>query len=1522
MSNNNNDGILRPRFAKTYHLLKEQVPRFLDEDGSNFEDFMTVYYEWLNTNVDVAITPDFMDIDFVDERYVECFVEEYASFAKDFEHADIKDTRRLVKYAKQMYSRKGTAGSFKLFFKLMFGIDPEVYYTKDDVLYLSSIDGTSVNRINFDITNTIYQRVAVNEQLENIRIGDTFLDIISANRFEDRVEVVFNNRLLIDPEEGDLAIFGFEKTQIKVPVITTVVEYTPENIDTYGFRNRDAIRVTPMVHDSVNSPAVFNVNNVSRGAIEKVIVFDTGSGYSVGEYITFVQDLSEFRVYITEVDAEGAVAQVSLANGQSFYVTGAVESDPIVFTVDSAPTTFSDTPSVVTERVNSLGVTVQTAKGTGFLINCVIPQAGRITDLTAIDNGSALKLGTARVRGLCSFLVADPSKIVGNPIVEIQRFATNTGQWIATGYGGKITSVSEGGTRVTLSEFAGTSESGARLKFPNSTFLNPKGGQATSVFRIVVPQINTGVVISTLTACYDFQLLQVEASSFSYGTVSTKRTIEANERQVLSSSGARLRDKDFYHEFAYFIKSPLSAVDWMNPFKESVHPVGFRVVSELSTFEDDVLEGRTTISESFRYEQDGLYSDGLVSYSFPNRVLSGVEDLNVVPIYSRGREYPAGYQISEEFNVQFSPAFMTEINDEINAQRFEYEVDLFDYWNKIFIDGEDHYNRYQKPRKVTRVLVPERASAPVNQVYLGDDQNGNPTFEDGYVSSTTSADENYYYSGWVKHSKDLYDKRHNYDIDGEITIEPNPARTVYGSFTDYDGVWLRREKLEFPAGNTPIRYLDIKKIGQGEYTQSDTFINAAFPADDRRVNELKKSSVEVNINPDRDAYIEINDVPQEDDTLATLHPSTHMMLKQGTMDFSIDESVNVVIDDDGFEIGGISDDIKDALGGELYISEGYRSDSWWSYEPMGMDYDESIPPSSDNIMTTQRLEEGGGTRVRHYYVRYVGERRKHFETEEGSDIWVQEETQFKHKDDSWYSAVDWGTGIAGIPVDEPVFADSYTINFSLVNANPDREIPYNPAVFPNEPAEPALVLEPTVVPQPDPITISEPFVLGQPNYVNFDNTQPAEGELPDSINPNASALVVPESDPPENLHIPIEVTDALLAEELHPNVTFLNGSAQEPRLVVVLEEPVAPVGGEPVEPIAPNEDDIDNVTYFRTDYNADLAQYQVDYVIYTQLQEEWDQYLADFAAYEQSIIDREAYEIELYYYSLYAAELLKFNVYRSVNLPIYEQYRDYVIQYDLDIVEYNNQIDTYNAQNTAFLAYISDLEEYEQYLVDLEAYQKALALYEDDARRYAIAVLNQAGVVYDAAVHTAPFVASNFAAFINPAIAVYPDIIEAYEQDMEAYHSESFDYNNYIYATNTDGGLSGDEAAIEFAHRGSSIRKVVLEDTDIDNNLQNYEQLIGEDRERFPYIKFDDERKTKYSGIEYPEDRIAFDDPFTTQRIRPRHNEIFLIKEIDLANALAGTLEFTTTVPNRIGLYTFVGDEAFSQKWQSEPDEE
>ena len=142
-------------------LVKNQFPEFYKEEGELFITFVKAYYEWLetesftdadgNTIENPAATlyhsrriPDYRDIDKTIEDFIVDFKNKYLPNVQ-FNTATNK--RLFIKNALDFYRAKGTERAVDLFFKLVYGLEAQVYYPGDDLFRLSDNSWQNVTYI-------------------------------------------------------------------------------------------------------------------------------------------------------------------------------------------------------------------------------------------------------------------------------------------------------------------------------------------------------------------------------------------------------------------------------------------------------------------------------------------------------------------------------------------------------------------------------------------------------------------------------------------------------------------------------------------------------------------------------------------------------------------------------------------------------------------------------------------------------------------------------------------------------------------------------------------------------------------------------------------------------------------------------------------------------------------------------------------------------------------------------------------------------------------------------------------------------------------------------------------------------------------------------------------------------------------------------------------------------------------------------------------------------------------------------
>lgn len=118
-----------------------QLPLTYRERGPLFAEFMTAYYEWLESDGEALHHArrflSYKDVDETPEEFLVHFAQKYLS---GIQLQTETNTRQLIKHSLDLYRTKGTDRSISLFFRLIYGQVAWVYHPSRDILRLS--DGT------------------------------------------------------------------------------------------------------------------------------------------------------------------------------------------------------------------------------------------------------------------------------------------------------------------------------------------------------------------------------------------------------------------------------------------------------------------------------------------------------------------------------------------------------------------------------------------------------------------------------------------------------------------------------------------------------------------------------------------------------------------------------------------------------------------------------------------------------------------------------------------------------------------------------------------------------------------------------------------------------------------------------------------------------------------------------------------------------------------------------------------------------------------------------------------------------------------------------------------------------------------------------------------------------------------------------------------------------------------------------------------------------------------------------------
>ena len=171
------------------NLVSRQVPEFVREDYPTFVAFVEAYYEYLKENqVDFS---KIRDIDETLDSFIEYFKKQLAVNLPII----VQDERMLLQHIKDQYLAKGSEGSYKLLFRLLFSKNVELTYPGNSMLIPS--DGAWNQEISVFVDVDYGDPEDVVGRLVEISSGDRVLSVL-IDRKEDLIGEIDRVRLISD----------------------------------------------------------------------------------------------------------------------------------------------------------------------------------------------------------------------------------------------------------------------------------------------------------------------------------------------------------------------------------------------------------------------------------------------------------------------------------------------------------------------------------------------------------------------------------------------------------------------------------------------------------------------------------------------------------------------------------------------------------------------------------------------------------------------------------------------------------------------------------------------------------------------------------------------------------------------------------------------------------------------------------------------------------------------------------------------------------------------------------------------------------------------------------------------------------------------------------------------------------------------------------------------------------------------------------------------------------------------------
>tara|TARA_A100001011_G_scaffold18666_1_gene19196 strand:+ start:1815 stop:4406 length:2592 start_codon:yes stop_codon:yes gene_type:complete len=565
------------------------------------------------------------------------------------------DKRKLIKNIKSVYRAKGTQRGHEVFFRFLFNLDSETFYPREQMLRVSdgqfdtkkvlraiATVGDTSNLIGRTITGQTSGATAVIENVFKFQIGANEVTEFIVN--QESISGTFVTSEEIRGTETDETDTFIKATVTGIPDIVSITNdgglLTPD----------DAITLT-----GGGTGAIIQVDNVGSGGITELLIDDAGSGYAIGDDLTFTN---------TNTNGGGVVAKVSVVNGG--------------ITPENGTTGATSTDHIVLED--------ETVRGDVYTGNKIVQEAGSgnedITDIRIVSGGS----------GYTSLPTAVVSTGSGGSGAKVIPYGTEIGRLlntkkIETGAGFEASpspTMSLPSTIILKDKTAGNFTEGESITGfdASSTAISATFVSFSSANNLLVVKDATGEFLAntTITGASSEINATVLKNDLATATITVGAVVDTagtflNEDGHLSETTMKIQDSLYYQDFSYVIKVGRSITDWRDSFKKTMHTAGFYFTGQvdMATQVNNQIRSFTGVNSGLTFDPGAdLVINTLFSTIFGRRLgtttdgtsLRGTPELGVDPDFTDStsehfttntRDLTLNQVMTLKFRVGFNP---------------------------------------------------------------------------------------------------------------------------------------------------------------------------------------------------------------------------------------------------------------------------------------------------------------------------------------------------------------------------------------------------------------------------------------------------------------------------------------------------------------------------------------------------------------------------------------------------------------------------------------------------------------------------------------------------------------------------------------------------------------------------------------------------------------------------------------------------------------------------------------------------
>lgn len=492
--------------------------------------------------------------------------------------ADGLSKRKLVKNIKDMYAAKGTEDGHKLFFRILFDEEAEIIYPRDSLFRPSDgqwstdkvirivEDGTSdFNKsIGETITGATSEATAVLASVIKFREGATLiaelnLDANSVNGTFTAGETVTTTDTTLD-----LEISGVVKSMVVDGTVTVGGAY---------YETNDPVTVSG---GGGNDAATSRVESAGSGKVDEILIEDGGSGYSIGDELSFDLTNTEGKDVRAKVVVVGGGIHLEPDTAPDHFIT---QDGDMIITEDRDYLNQEESVGELDYLVLETGEQIILEEET-FNDLSVSSEIGEITKIKMINRGNGFtKLPTVTVStsssgtGARLFAASTEAPMIGHVEgIDITNFGLN--------YSSAPTFTLN--RNILVKDVSGTFTAGDELTSHTGEVVNYDSARHLLELKTSV-DFDRGDTITSITGATAtvHQSTHARATS-AIGTVGTTIGQFISDRGKVSVDTMKIQDSNYYQDYSYVVRIGQSINEWRESVRRSVHPAGWNVFGEVS----------------------------------------------------------------------------------------------------------------------------------------------------------------------------------------------------------------------------------------------------------------------------------------------------------------------------------------------------------------------------------------------------------------------------------------------------------------------------------------------------------------------------------------------------------------------------------------------------------------------------------------------------------------------------------------------------------------------------------------------------------------------------------------------------------------------------------------------------------------------------------------------------------------------------------------------------------------------------